>query len=336
MPKSTPRTVVVQLNAYTPYRVWSLGESVPDRLARSFPEIRVVQSRDVETFSRFLSEAHVLFTWTLPRRHFARARRLKWIHTAEGGVDALLFPELIKSEVVVTHTRGLNADTIADHALGLTLALTRRLAECRDWQKSKLWARDLLWSGDRIPFPLRQRVALVAGLGPIGVAIAQRLKACGMTVLGLRRHAGGDKPDAIDEVLAPDQLDAALSRADVVVLALPLTRTTKHFLDAERVALIKPGALVVNVGRGELIDEPALIEALQQGRIAGAGLDVTYEEPLPKSSPLWTDPRVLLTPHVAATDPAHMERATELFEKNLELYLAGQPLINVVDKKAGY
>lgn len=336
MPKSTPRTVVVQLNAYTPYRVWSLGESVPDRLARSFPEVRVVQSRDVETFSRFLSEAHVLFTWTLPRRHFARARRLKWVHTAEGGVDTLLFPELIKSEVVVTHTRGLNADTIADHALGLTLALTRRLAECRDWQKAGLWARDLLWSGDRIPFPLRQRVALVAGLGPIGMAVAQRLKACGMTVLGLRRHSGADKPDGVDEIFGPEQLEATLARADVIVLALPLTRSTKHFLDRERVSLIKPGALVVNVGRGELINEPALIEALQHGRIGGAGLDVTSEEPLPKSSPLWTDPRVLLTPHVAGTDPAHMERATELFEKNLELFLAGQPLINVVDKKAGY
>jgi phosphoglycerate dehydrogenase-like enzyme len=258
------------------------------------------------------------------------------VHTAEGGVDELIFPELVKSDVVITHTRGLNADTIADHALGLTLSLTRRLSECRDWQRQKLWARDLLWSGDRIPFPLRQRVALIAGLGPIGVALAQRYKACGMTVLGLRRRSGGPPPNGVDELIGAEELDAALARADVVALALPLTRSTRHFLDAERFAQLKPGALLVNVGRGELIHEPSLLEALATGRLAGAGLDVTSEEPLGKSSPLWNDPRVLLTPHVAGTDPGHMERATELFEQNLELYLGGQPLLNVVDKKAGY
>jgi phosphoglycerate dehydrogenase-like enzyme len=336
MAKPSTRPIVIQLNAYTPYRVWSLGSSVPTRLARSFPEVRVLQSRDRETFLRFLPEAQVLFTWTLPRRHFARARRLRWIHTPEGGVDSLLSPELIKSDVVVTNTRGLNSDCIADHALGLTLALTRRLADCREWQRQKIWARDFLWSGDRIPFPLRERTAVVVGMGPIGRAIAARLKACGMLVLGVRRKPSDKDEPGFDQVFATDQIDEALARADLLVLALPLTRGTRRYIDADRLEKLKPGAILINVGRGELIDERELIRALEHGRLGAVGLDVTEQEPLSKDSPLWTDPRVLISPHVAGTDPAHMERATELFEKNLELFLAGQPMQNVVDKRAGY
>lgn len=336
MPKSSAKPIVVQLNAYSPYRVWSLRESMPDRLARSFPQIRVIQSRDRETFLRFLPEAHVLFSWTLPRRHFARARRLKWIHTAEGGVDSLLFPELVKSDVLVTHTRGLNADAIADHALGLVLALSRRLAECRDFQRSHIWGRDLLWSGDRIPFALAKKTAVIAGLGPIGRGIALRLKACGMTTVGLRRHDDGMVAPEIDEVMVSGAAESALARADLLVLAMPLTRETKRFLGEERFAQLKPGAIVVNVGRGELIDEAALLEALALGRVSGAGLDVTKDEPLPKESPLWDNPRVLISPHVAGTEPDHMDRSTELFEHNLVRFLAGETLVNVVDKKAGY
>ena len=335
---AAPRSrIVVQINAFSPYRLWSLGESVPDRIARAFPNVRVVQSRDREAFVTFLPEATVLYTWSMPRRHLARAAKLRWIHTAEGGVDRLLSPELVKSKIVVTNCTGVTPDSVADHATGMVLSLSRRLAESRDLQRQRVWGRDLLWSGDRVPFALAGKTALVVGFGSIGSAIGRRLKACGMTVVGLRaKDADKTPPPEADEIHGPEALEPQLARADVVVLALPLTRETRRLFDGDRFGSFKPGALFVNVGRGEVVDDTALAEALASGRVGGAGLDVFNEEPLPRESPLWGHPRVVITPHVAGTDPGHMERATELFERNLERFLKDEPLLNVVDKNLGY
>ncbi len=333
----TPPRLTVQLNAYSPYRLWSVAESVPDRLSRSFPNIRVVQSRDREAFVRWLPEADVLFTWSLPRRHFTRARRLRWVHTPEAGVEALLYPEIVRSEVRLTNSRGLSAEAVADHAMGLVYAFSRRLAEARDAQRQRIWARDLIWSGDRVPFALARRTMLVVGLGEAGGGIARRARAAGMTVLGIRRRVEeGTHPTVADELHPLAEIDALLPRADVVVLALPLTPDTRNLLNEERLAKVKPGVLLVNIGRGGLIDERALCDGLASGRVGGAGLDVFAMEPLPRESPFWGHPRVMITPHVAGTDATHMERATELFEANLGRFIAGEPLLNEVDKLAGY
>jgi phosphoglycerate dehydrogenase-like enzyme len=328
--------ITVQLNAYSPYRLWSLGESVRDRVARSFPGIRVLQSRDREAFARFLPETNVLFTWSLPRRHFARARQLQWVHTPESGVEGLLYPELAKSPVLLTNSRGLAEDAIADHTMGLILSLSRRMAECRDAQRQRIWARDLLWSGDRIPFALAGRMLLLVGVGSSGAAIARRAKACGMRVVALRRRLDQGAPPEVDELHGLDALDTILPQAEVVVLALPATPLTRGLFGQARLARVKPGVLLVNIGRGALLDEEALCQALASGRVGGAALDVVGEEPLPRESPLWGHPRVVITPHVAGTDPGHMDRATELFEQNLQRFLAGEPLLNLVDKSAGY
>ena len=158
-----------------------------------------------------------------------------------------------------------------------------------------------------------------------------------MTVVGLRaKDADKTPPPEADEIHGPEALEAQLARAEVVVLALPLTRETRRLFDAERFGAFKPGALFVNVGRGEVGDDAALAEALASGRVGGAGLDVFNEEPLPRESPLWGHPRVVITPHVAGTDPGHMERSTELFERNLERFMKDEPLLNVVDKNLGY
>ncbi len=335
MPPKAPK-ITVHLNAYSVYRVWSLGESVPDRISRSFPNVRVVQSRDREAFLRLLPEANVLYTWSLPRRHFVRARQLKWVHTPESGVESLLFPELVKSPVQLTNSRGISDDSIADHAMALIYSLSRRLAECRDAQRQRIWARDLLWSGDRVPFALAGRTLLIVGLGTSGAALARRARAAGMPVIGVRRRMDQPPIPEVDEMHPMDDLESLLPRADVVVLALPATPATRGLLSAARVARLKPGMLLVNIGRGSLVDETALAEALASGRVGGAALDVCAEEPLPREHPFWGHPRVVITPHVAGTDPSHMDRATELFEKNLARFLEGQPLDNLVDKGAGY
>jgi len=337
MPKSSDTQVLVQLNAFSPYRLWSLGESAPDRIDRAFAgKVRVVQSRDRATFLRFLPEANVLFTWTLPRRHFVSARNLRWIHTPEGGAENLLYPELVKSDVLITNSKGVSSDAIADHAFALLLSLSRRLNDCMAAQSHGLWSRDLLWSGESTPVSLAGRSLLVLGLGSIGRGIALRAKSFGMTVLGYRKHAGGSALDFVDQIGSGRDLDRMLLQADAVVLALPLTSETRFILNKERFARTKPGALLINVGRGGLIAENALLESLASGRIAAAGLDVFEQEPLPHGSPLWHHPRVIVTPHVAGTEPRHMDRATELFEKNLSKFLGGEPLENLVDKKAGY
>jgi phosphoglycerate dehydrogenase-like enzyme len=157
-----------------------------------------------------------------------------------------------------------------------------------------------------------------------------------MPVLGVRRRMDQPPIPEVDEMHPLDDLESLLPRADVVVLALPATPATRGLLSAARVARLKPGVLLVNIGRGSLVDETALAEALASGRVGGAALDVCAEEPLPREHPFWGHPRVVITPHVAGTDPSHMDRATELFEKNLARFLDGQPLDNLVDKSAGY
>ncbi|UCF69026.1 MAG: D-2-hydroxyacid dehydrogenase [Acidobacteriota bacterium] len=336
MSRSTGSRIVVQLNAYSPYRLWSLGETVPERIARAFPTVRVVQSHDREAFLRLLPEAVVLYTWSLPRRHFARARNLRWVHTPETGAELLLFPELVKSDVLVTNSGAVSAEAAADHAWGLLLMLSRRLAICIEAQRSRLWARDRLWSGDVVPFSLEDRTIVIVGLGAIGRAVARRAKASGMSVIGVRRHQRNDVPDGVDEVHTHEALAEVLPRAEAIAACLPLTPATRRVFGAACFARCKPGCLFVNVGRGELVDDDALIEALESGRLGGAGLDVFSNEPLARDHPLWSHPRVVLTPHVAGTDPRYMERVTELFERNLARFIEGQPLLDVIDKKAGY
>jgi phosphoglycerate dehydrogenase-like enzyme len=337
MAESVRGRVVVQLNAYSPYRLWSLGERAHDRIARSARKgVRVVQSRDRAAFLRLLPESAVLYTWSLPRRHFVAATKLRWIHTPEGGAESLLYPEMVKSKVVITNSRGVSSDAIADHAMALVLALTRRLHDCMTAQRQWIWARDLLWSGEAIPVALEGSTMLVVGTGSIGAAVARRARSFGVRVTGYRRQRGLEPPDGFDRVGTGEDLVELLAEADIVVVTLPLTRETRNLFDRERIEQFRPGAVLVNVGRGNLLDERALVEALASGRIAGAGLDVFENEPLPRESPLWGHPKVILTPHVAATDPHHMERATDLFEQNLERFLNGEPLLNVVDKKLGY
>jgi phosphoglycerate dehydrogenase-like enzyme len=187
--------------------------------------------------------------------------------------------------------------------------------------------------------PIREfrgsRVA-VFGLGPIGATVAQASAALGATVRGMRRHPPETPPPPFEAVVGPQGLDALLSWGDFVVLALPWTDETQALIGSPEIGLLRPQAYIVNVARGAILDEAALIDALARGAIAGAALDVFSEEPLPPSSPLWKLPNVILTPHVAGATPRYFERALDLFMENLERYLTRRPLLNLVDKKLGY
>ncbi len=255
-------------------------------------------------------------------RHFARTLResehLRWLHAFGAGVDDPWFQRMLERGVVVTTSSGASAVPIAHSVLGFILSLSR---------DSPAWMRDQdqrRWN-PRPVADLQGKTLIVVGLGPIGLEVARLGGEFGMTVVGLRRTPKGDEPCRVATL---ERLGEFLPQADFLVLALPLAAETRHILDAAALARMKSDAFVINVGRGALVDEAALIQALESHAIAGAALDVFETEPLPEDSPLWSLPRVIITPHSLGQSPGNYDRATEIFLENLGCYLAGQPLRN--------
>lgn len=256
------------------------------------------------------------------------APHLRWIQMASAGVERAMFPALLERDIVVTNAAGVYAIPIAEHALGMMLALSRGLPALIRRQERHVWKSE---EGGE----LYERTVLVAGLGGIGREIARRCRCFHMRVLATRHHPENPDPDA-DAVFPAGDLTALLPQADWLVLAAPATPETRHMVGAGQFAAMKPTARLINIARGSLVDQAALVHALQAGRIAGAGLDVFDPEPLPADSPLWDMPNVIVSPHTSGSSPRGLERVLNLFLENLRRYLAGQPLKNVVDKREGY
>lgn len=315
--------------------VWNVPDGAMADLRARFPGIRIESPAGRDDLERLLADAGVVLGPGVRPRNFPLARRLRWIHLPSAGVEHALFPELLASDVVITHTRGVHDDAMAEHALGVMLAFARQLHRARDAQRERRWSQRELWTGPPAFEALAGTTLVIVGYGSIGHAVARRARALGQTVIGVRRRPTGPDRDA-DEVHGMDALDRVLPRADWVLLLAPLTGATRGLLSRERLALLKPTARLVNLGRGALVDESALIDALRAGRLAGAGLDVCAEEPLPEASPLWELPNVILTPHVSGLGPRYWERVLEPFAENLRRFLAGAPLADLVDKQAGY
>jgi len=315
--------------------IWSIPRPLVDALASEFRDVAFVSPPDRAAATRELDDADVVLGYAVRRDNFEHARRLRWIHLTSAGLGPLLFPEMVESGVVITNSRGLHADAMAEHALGMMLAFTRKLHLARDAQRERRWIEDAI-ALDAPPFGQLPGATLgVVGFGAIGHAITWRAKALGMRVIAVRRRAGGD-PAPADAVWETERLGELLAASDFVVLCTPLTGETRGMIDAAALARMRPHAVLINLGRGALVDEAALIEALRAGRIAGAGLDVFAQEPLPEESPLWDLPQVIMTPHVSGMGPRLWERAMDLFASNLRAWLDGRPLVNVVDKQAGY
>ncbi len=318
-----------------PGGVWVLPEAPLEALRREFPDVTILSPAGRKEADARLPDADVVLGYAVTPDNFASARRLRWIQITAAGLGHMLFPALVESDVVLTNGSGLFSDAMAEHAMGMMLAFARKLHLARDVQHERRWAHVAL--RDTPPaFGVLQGTTLgIVGFGSIGAAVARRAQAFGMRVIGLRRTPA-TPPDPADEQWASDRLHELLQTSDWVVLAAPLTAETRAMLGAEELAAMRPHAVLVNLGRGALLDEPALIETLAAGRIGGAALDVANTEPLPDTSPLWTLPNVILTPHVSGLGPGLWERAIELFARNLRAFLDGRPLENVVDKRAGY
>lgn len=255
---------------------------------------------------------------------------LAWVQTTSAGIDGLATDALRgRTDIVVTTARGVHGDQMAEHTLSLILALTRALPRFLRQQARREWKRQALPD-------LAGRTVCIVGYGTIGERIGALCRAVGLRVIGVRRTAGhAPTPDGVEVVSVAD-LDAVLPRADYVVLVLPRTAETLGLMDRTRLARMRPGSFLINVGRGGTVDEAALLEALRNGPLEGAALDVFAEEPLPPTSPLWDLPNLIVTPHVAAASPRYFEQVFRVFADNLGRFVRGEPLRHVADPGHGY
>ena len=287
---------------------------------------------DLDTLRAALPDAEVLLGWSFAAdditRVFDRADRLRWIQWGGAGVDAALFPALVASDVTLTNVRGVFDQPMAEYTLGMILAFAKDFRRTDTLQRERTWLH-------RLTEPVAGTKALVVGAGSIGRAIARTLRAAGIEVEGVGRTARDGDSD-FGRVHDNSDLNRALGSADWVVLITPLTAQTRNLFDATRFAAMKPTARFFNLGRGALVDEPAMIEALENGAIAGAGLDVFVDEPLPADSPLWGMENVFVSPHMSGDFHGHKAAMAKVFIENFRRYRSGEPLLNVVDKGLGF
>ena len=320
---------------HSEFRMWTIPDAIVDQLRREFPGHRFLHARDDAEGLQMIGEAEAAFSSQINADQLAAASRLRWIHSPAAGVAGMLYPEMRARDVVVTNSRGMSANTIAEHVVAVTLALFRSLPVAFARQAARTWAQDEVGASPGSRTLAGSRV-LIIGLGSIGGATAERMAALGATVSAIRRRAGLGPTPGVSEVRPPEQLLDTLAHADVVVIAAPQTAATRGVIGEREIAAMKADAVLINVSRGGLIDETALVTALRAGRLGGAALDVFRNEPLKPDSPLWDVPNLLITPHVAGFRRDHWQASAALFADNLRRFERGAPLLNVVDKEAGY
>ena len=344
-----PKHVLV-LDLMATSKNWALTDEGLERIQSAAPDDWEVRAVRAPTSSdgdgargpsaeslRAIADAEVYFGFGISPPLFREARRLRWVHSAAAGVGAALFPEMKASDVALTNSAGVHAVPIAEYVVGGLLYLLRGFDIAVEQQRAARW--------DKAPFvaldsPLRELGdcrALILGTGGLGGETAKRLTALGATCVGLRRRPERGAPPGFARVAALDAIDAELPAADIVVLAAPATPATIGVLTAERLTRLPRGAIVVNVARGTLLDEDALVERIRGGHLRGAVLDVFRDEPLAPDSPLWQLRSVLVTPHVSPVSPrGYWRRELALFLDNWARYREGRELVNLVDKEQGY
>ena len=321
--------------AATPTLTVLIGENLgPTNLARlqaQFPTVDFRVCVDDADWMTVAPTANVMLSKRWPAAALAQTPELRWVQAGTAGVDHLLRSELPGRGVLITNSSGAHGDPISELILAHMLAFATRLHFAIRGQSERRNAQKEM---NATKFELAGQTLCVVGLGDIGGALARKATALGMHVIGVRRTA--QPTPGVSHVYTTAELHTALAQADHVALCLPLTNDTRHYIGAAELRTMRATAYIYNVGRGGSIDEPALVEALQQGIIAGAGLDVTDPEPVPADSPLWDMPNVILSYHTSGMSPHNADRVTELFAANLTRFMAGEPLQQRIDPQLGY
>jgi phosphoglycerate dehydrogenase-like enzyme len=317
------------------FDLWQAPPWFAERLRCDFPGIDVVHLHDYNRINDEIADADIAIAWSLRGEQIAAAKRLKWIHSTATAVHFLMSDELRASNIVVTNARDVHGPVVAEHAMALIFALAKLLPAAMRYQQQKHWAQQDIWNATPRPRELKGATMAIVGLGGIGRPLAKMASSVGMRVIGVREHPER-VCEGVEKIYGFDRFDEALAQAHFVVLALPVTPKTHHLMNAARLACLKPEACLINVGRGVLIDEAALIDALSRKSFAGAALDVTTEEPLPQDSPLWQMDNVFITPHIASLTEQMWVRHYETFTQNLRRFLKNESLFWIVDKDKAY
>jgi phosphoglycerate dehydrogenase-like enzyme len=310
----------------------TLNQNLIEQIKEIIPDWTIIVGKDRDIWQEHLHDAEIIAGWKtgIEKECLAPQSKLKWLQTWSAGVDSLPLVSLESKNIIVTSANGVHAYPISESIFSLMLGLTRNLHTYVKNQQEKKWHH----SG--IKLEMHEKTIGIIGVGAIGKETAKIAKAFGMKVLGVRHS--GKQHEHVDEMYTTDQLDMVLPSCDYVVVTLPLTKDTKHLFDSKKFDLMKPSAFFINIGRGEIAVEDDLITALQNGIIAGAGLDVFEQEPLSVDSPLWEMENVIITPHIAGSTEHYNQRVIEnILIPNLRNYISGTlPSVNHVDFSKGY
>jgi phosphoglycerate dehydrogenase-like enzyme len=297
--------------------------------------MRVVHLPDYAQLPQELPDTDIFVGYSLRPQQLALAKKLKWLHSTAAGVAQLMYPELRDLGIVVTNPSGIFSVPMAEHTMGLLVALARNFPDSVRHQDNSRWGQQDIWDKPQRLTELNGQLLLIVGYGSIGRELARRARAFDLRVWGVTRSGTGDLTH-VEKIVPAAQLDTVLPEADYVVVAAPETPETAQLMNAERIGKMKRGARLINVGRGSLLDETALLSALQSGALAGAALDVTGTEPLPPESPLWKAPNLFITPHTSAISDRLWVRQAETLVQLLERWFDGRELFNQVDLRRGY
>ena len=333
--RSEPSETKLVICVWHPFTFWRPQPLMPQTIRARWPEMNVVHLPDYDELPAELPDTDIFVGYSLRAEQLTHAKKLKWIHSTAAGVSQLMYPELRDSGIVVTNPSGVFSTPMAEHTMGLLLALARNFPDSTRHQDRSHWGQQDLWDKPQHLTELNGKVLLIVGFGSIGRELAKRARAFDMRVWGVTRSGKSDSTHA-EKIVPASQLEEALPHADYVVIAAPETTETRHLIGAAQIARMKPGARLINIGRGSLLDDAALILALEKGALAGAALDVTSVEPLPPESPLWKAPNLFITPHTSAVSDRLWHRETALLMDLLERWFDGREMFNQVDFARGY
>lgn len=301
-----------------------------EEIRQTLPGVEIIRAYDEEELLSRTDDADVLYTWGQyrPIAFCTQAKSLKWIHTLSAGVEGVMVPEITRLDLKISSTKGIHGIPMAEHTLAFILSFLRLFPLFYRQQQNKVWLKH-----KECDETTGKTVGIV-GLGSIGEEIAKKCKLFGMRVIATKRTP--IKCPWVDHLYKESELENLLRESDFVVVVVPLTPETTKLIGEKEFRMMKKSAYLINVARGAVIDQQALVKALQEGFIAGAGLDVFETEPLPGESPLWDMPNVIITPHTSADSPYYMDRAVAVFCENLKRLVDNQEILNQVDKKRGY
>jgi phosphoglycerate dehydrogenase-like enzyme len=335
MNRTKPAETKLVICVWHPFTFWRPQPVMAQTIRARWPEMRVLHLPNYDHLAEELPDTDIFVGYSLRAEQLTHAKKLKWIHSTAAGVAQLMYPELRDSGIVVTNPSGVFSPPMAEHTMGLLLALSRNFPDSTRHQDRSHWGQQDIWDKPQHLTELSGQVLLIVGFGSIGRGLAKRARAFDMRVWGITRSGQGDATHA-EKILPILQLEEALPHADYVVIAAPETSETRHLIGAAQIARMKTGARLINVGRGSLLDEAALIHALETGALSGAALDVTSVEPLPPESPLWRAPNLFITPHTSAVSDRLWHRETALLMDLLERWFDGREMFNQVDFARGY